>query len=200
MYPGNPKDGDSTASLGSLSQGCRTLVVNEVLPLLRKDFAGWQHETLASCPFTVHLQEKLGGVGILIPPLQQHLCNEIPLQWAFPSAGQTNLIPISSPHTAHTPAGLGAVLEPLQCVSISHTMGCVCLKTARGIADAASPEPGWGEWPHPCTCWPLANAIPWLVGVAAAGGHCWHRSSLFSTRIPRLLLQGCTPQSVPSLP
>lgn len=72
-----------------------------------------------------------------------HLCSEIPQP--SPSAGQTNLIPIPSPHTAQAPADPGAVLEPLQRVSISHTMGCVCLKTAQSIADAASPQPGRRE-------------------------------------------------------
>lgn len=64
MYPGNPKDGDSTTSLGSLSQGCSTLMVNEMLPLLKKDFPDWQHETTACCPVTVHLQEKLGILAL----------------------------------------------------------------------------------------------------------------------------------------
>lgn len=64
MHPGNPKDGDSTASSGSLSRGCSTLVVNKVLPLLEKDFPGWQHETTACCPVPEHLQEKLGILAL----------------------------------------------------------------------------------------------------------------------------------------
>lgn len=62
------------------------------------------------------------------PPLQQHLCSEIP---------QPSLIPISCSHPAHAPAGAGAVLEPLLRASIPLTMGCVCLGAAQSAADAA---------------------------------------------------------------
>lgn len=62
-----PVDGDSTASLDILSQGCTNLVVNNVFLLLKKNFPGSQHETIAFCPFTVHLQEKLGCTLILNP-------------------------------------------------------------------------------------------------------------------------------------
>lgn len=181
MYPGNPME--------ILQPPWHHSCAKQGAPFVEKGFfwlATWAHCLLS---FHCALAGKAWMCWNSYPPLAA-----ASLQW---DPLQPSLIPISSPSTCSCwswgSAGASPACQHLPhkglCVSESCTECCRCL-----------PRGSRREWPHPCTCWPLSNAIPWLVGVAAAGEHCWHRSSLFSTRIPRPSLQGCPLQSIPSLP
>lgn len=107
-----PEDGHSTTSL---SQGCSTPTVNNAFLLLKNNFPGLQLEIIASCPFTVQLQEKLGCILICNP-----LFSSVSLQpdppLAFCPPGQTNPLPSAAPHTGRAPPDpyRGLLLDPLQ--------------------------------------------------------------------------------------
>lgn len=153
-------------------------MVNNAFLLLKNNFPVLQHEIIASCPFTVHLQEKLGCI-LICNPLFSVIRLQLDPLLAFCPPGQTNPLPFAAPHTARAPPDpyWGLSLDPLQFVDVSSVRRGLVAKTEHSIycrcCLAIARQRGITTSLHLLATYRLLTTPgPRLMSVITSGEHC----------------------------
>ena len=135
------KDGDSTTSLGNLSQGSATLTVTKRFWMFRGDLL-----CFSVCPLPLTTTEKSLALTTLLS-----LSSGISTHWwdsPEPSRLQTAQSQFSQPFLT------GEMLQPIHHGALHKTVSWTREpKTGHSTPGIASPRLSWGEGSPPCTCW-----------------------------------------------